>query len=616
MPLIRDSASMPADPLPLPGLLPALLLTACVFLLVHGFALGRPFVVNDDTRQQIFWMQQWIEPGLYPARDTDGWLAEYARRYVTHGVRGLYRLASPLLDPFSFSKVLAGLEFILLGGVLFVLGQRLGRLEEGAEGGGGGRGAGWSTLCVFWLSPFFLHGVAGGLARSFAAPLLALFLLAWLRGSALGILLLLLLLSLFIPYIYALCAVALAVGWMGWRVKILPKPPAPTRSWHYPLCVLTAVPAWLYNQELGGTGFGPMAAAADMWGDPVFGTLGRFPILPVPSLFFELVARPWERMLPFREWGVPMGILCAMLLGLALFRGARRLRWGRLGPVVPPFVSVLVASLLLFAAARFWLLKLFIPSRYLEYTTNLFFCILVGLLLWAALRPMVRRLGPRVGTWAVRSALAGCLVLTVFRLHGIGLHDYSDGAELYDALRRTPRESLLAGHPYTMDNALSFGRRNVLVSYELAHPWSTGVWMRMRPALEDSLRALYAKDEGTVRRFAAKYGVDYMVVDERTFETSFTQGRRRLVPLCETSMPGWLKKLCKTTGLALEVLVRESRVPGFPSDHPLFEPYGEMVRELAAQPGKFVLLDASVFPCQRLGDHYRLIPLNTMMQDG
>lgn len=594
----------------------ALLLTACFFLLVHGYALGRPFVVNDDTRQQLFWMQRWLEPGLYPEPEGQGWLAEYARHYVTPGVRGLYRVAGAFLDPFSFSKVLAGVEFVLLGGVLFVLGRRLGRLEEGAEGAMAGSGAGWSTLCVYWMSPFFLHGMAGGLARSFAAPLLALFCLAWLRGSALGVLLCLALLSLFIPYVYALCAVALAVGWLGWRARLLPPPPAPAKMWHYLACVLTVVPAWLYNQELGASGFGPMADIATMQDDPVFGPLGRFPILPVPSLFFELVARPWERIIPFRELGVLAGAGCAVLLGLVLFKGARRLRWKRLRPVAPLALSLAAASLLLYAVARIWLLTLFIPSRYLEYTTNLFYCILTGVLLWAAPRQLSRRAGKRGGAWMARSVIVGCLLLGAFRLHGIGLHDYSDGAELYAALRRTPQDSLLAGHPYTMDNALSFGRRNVLASYELAHPWSMGVWTRSRPALEDGLRALYAKDAAVVREFAVRYGVDYMVVDERTLEQRFTLGRRRLAPLCEAPMPDWARGPCRKSGLDITVLVRESRAPGFPSDHPLFEPYGELIRELAAQPGEFVLLDETEFPCQRLGEHYRLIPLSDQGQGG
>ena len=589
-----------------PQCLWAVLLTVALFLLVHGYALWRPYVVNDDTRQQIFWMQAWEDPGLYPEQDGAGWLSDYARHYVSPGVRGLYRLAAHVVDPLTFSKILTGLEFTLLGGVLFLLGASMGGREED---GGRGYGAAWAVLCAFWLMPFFLHNMSGGLARSFAAPLMALFLLAWVRGSALGMLLLLFLLSLFIPYIYALCAVAVAVAWLGWKTRLLPRPPLPVRLWHYPVCVLTALPAWWFNKGLTATGYGPMVSAEVMGNNPLYGPFGRFEIIPVPSLLHELVVRPLELILPIREWGPPLGVASALVLAFVLYKGGRSVHWRRLGGIAPPFAAIALASLIMYAAARILLLTLFIPSRYLEYTTNLFYCLLAGIILWAGFRSLLPYLSVGMRRWLPRGAVAMCLCLAVFRLHGEALDDYGGAAELYAAVKDTPRNSVFAGHPYTMDNVLAFGQRNVVASYELAHPWSLGMWHRLRPPLVEMLRACYATDAETVRRFAVKYGVDYFVVDEGTYSSRFTQGRRRFVPVCEAPMPDWARGICRKTGLDFEVYVRENRVPGYPSDHPMFEPYGEMIRDVTKGAELYALLDKKLFPCRDLGGGYRLIPL-------
>jgi hypothetical protein len=134
--------------------------SALIFAYAHSQAFSNLFIINDDVRQQIFWMQQWLDPELFRG----DLLSDYARHYVTWGVKGLYWLVSPALNPLLFSKVLPGALFLVLAGCLFKIGEALGR-----------RTLGWITVAVFWLQPFFLYHMSGGLARAFAAPLLALF---------------------------------------------------------------------------------------------------------------------------------------------------------------------------------------------------------------------------------------------------------------------------------------------------------------------------------------------------------------------------------------------------------------------------------------------------------
>lgn len=560
-------------------------LTALLFMAAHGYALGDPYIVNDDTRQQLFWMQQWCEPGLYP----DSWLADYSRRYVTWGVQGVYRLAATVMPPLEFSKYLTGLEFMALGGMLFLLGRGL-----------GGRAAGWAVLGLFWLSPFFLHTMSGGLARSFGAPLMALFWLSWQQGTQegrwrqlarSGLLVSLLLLGLFLPYIWALCGLALGLAWIWGRVRPAQAPPAPQLWRDYLIVAVSALPVFLYNQELAGSGFGPMVSEAQMQVDPVFGPLGRFPIVPVPSLFFELLARPLERLLPFREAGPVIGGLVALAAGWLVWSGGRRVAWRTLLPRLRPFFFLLAASLLLWVAARVLLLALFIPSRYLEYTSNLFWVVLPGVLVGALLQKWFA--GKK---WLAAFAVLVVLGAAGWRLHGEALHDYGDDAALYAAVRETGKDALFAGHPYAMDNVLTFGQRKALATYELAHPWSQGLWRRLRPRLEDMLAAYYTRDPQAVRDFCQTWDVDYIVLHETHFSRAFMLPGRQLVPVCQAPMPDLAHTVCRALGLRFPVTIHLGARQEFPSDHPMFAPYGERIARLARGKRDFALLDRTVFP--------------------
>lgn len=56
------------------------------FLIAHWPSLTNPYVIDDDVRQQIFWMQQWNDPELFQ----NDILTGYARNYVPWGVQAIY----------------------------------------------------------------------------------------------------------------------------------------------------------------------------------------------------------------------------------------------------------------------------------------------------------------------------------------------------------------------------------------------------------------------------------------------------------------------------------------------------------------------------------------------
>lgn len=538
-----------------PGIDPILVpLFAClIFVAAHFQALTNPFFINDDVQQQIYWMQQWQDKALYPGF----WLSDYSRHYVPWGVQGIYRFASLFLDPISFSKVLSGLLFVLASISFYRIGQVLkDRLTA------------WTVLASFWLMPFFLFRMSGGLARGFAFPLLALLLLFWLSGRGWSMGWVLLCMALTIPYIFILSLIAVMTGCLK-DVLMNQKgltTPFPSKIGHWVLVGIGIVALLWWRQQYMASGFGPLVTAEDMVGNPEFGIHGRYPILPVPSLLWELVVLPWQWIGPYRETGsIWAGILGSLVvLGIAL-RGARRFEWKMLNGKWQPFLYLGISSLLFYVLARIFLLKLFIPSRYLTYTLNVSYCVLLGIcfrgLLGANLKPL-----------AARALLAGVVGLSIARLYGIGVYDYSQYEPLYRVLNWTPKTSLIAGHPRLMDNVLTFGRRNVFASFELAHPWSKGLWQKLRPRLVDLFDAYYAEDSGTVMRFCRKYRIDFLVVDNRHFTTEFLK------------------------------------------NHPFFDPFDRMIREAVQNRRYFVLVSENFFPEIRITQNLRLLDFREMRE--
>ena len=520
------------------------LATFLLFAWAHRTAFFDAYVINDDVRQQLFWMQRWLDPALYP-RDL---LGDYSRLYVPWGVQGVYRLAAFIISPLAFSKLLGGLLYTAMGALVYASGARA-----------GGRRLGLCCVSAFWFMPFFLHSMSGGLARAFAGPLLVLFLFGWLSRSRWIVACALALQSLFIPYIFVLCTAMAGLGWLAWRFRLSGPPPF-LKHWADFLvlgCACGLLLGW--HMQMGEAGFGPLPWQAEMVGRPEFSEAGRYPILPVPSLLHELFVRPWESLLDFRYEFDPLGFFWLALLVPFTAYNAIRAPWGVWRAHRQPALCLAAASLILYFAARLVLFKLFLPSRYLEYSVNVGYCFLLGTCLFGLIARN-RRPERMLALAVTLVALFGAV-----RLSGEGLHDYSGDRAVCEYIKSgTPKDALVAGHPYQMDNVLTFGGRDVFASYELAHPWNLGYWARLKPRLESLFAAYYSDDPTVVAAFCRKNGIDYLVVDDRFFSRAYLDGK------------------------------------------PFFAPFADLIRERAARAGTFALLSPSI-PAVRIDEHVRVV---------
>jgi len=274
-----------------------------------------------------------------------------------------------------------------------------------------------------------------------------------------------------------------------------------------------------------GSDFGPLPSLEDMLGKPEFSADGRFHIIPVPSILHELVVRPWEFIAPFRDQGTIIGVVGVILIVPLTVYGGLRHDWGQWRHNLTPFLCLALSSVALYVVARILLFKLFLPSRYLEYSVNIGYCFLLG----SCLHGLFSKAWPTSRDRAI-VCLAIVFVLGCYRNTQIGLFDYSEKRALYAAIQKTPVNSIISGHPYDMDNVLTFGRRNVFASFELAHPWNLGYWKRLRSRLEAQFDAYYAADLKDVAAFCRDNHIDYLVVNRHHFTKKFLNGKPFFAP--------------------------------------------------------------------------------------
>lgn len=528
------------------------LITALLFIWAHHTVFLNSYILNDDVRQQLFWMQRWLDPELYP----QDLLGHYSQLYVPWGVQGLYYLVSSIIPPLLFSKILPGILYTFMGTLVFFTGRRI-----------GGWALGLTCVAAFWFMPFFLHYMAGGLARAFAGPLLMFFLYGWVSRSRWLVAIALVAQSLFIPYIFVLCTGAAGLAWLGWKCKITEEPPF--LSCMMDLVILGCACGLLlgWHMQMSAAGFGPLPWASEIMNQPEFSALGRFHIIPVPSIFHELIIRPWESLAPFKTSFDKLGIfwLCTLIPFIVVF--IFKAPWCLWKQHAVPVVCLIVASILLYVSARMVLLKLFLPSRYMEYSVNIGYCFVLGMCLFG----MIEQKGkiPFCRALVVVSIVA---FLGAFRLSGEGMHDYSRDQEICEYLKvNTTKDVLVAGHPYQMDNILTFSQRNVFASYELAHPWNQGYWARLKPRLLELFEAYYAGDVSEVTAFCIRNEIDYIVVDPRFFTKEFIE----------------------TT--------------------PFFAPFDTLIREKVQDVKRFALLSDNM-PVQVVGNNVRVISVNDLVK--
>ncbi len=481
------------------------------FAIVVAVYLGWPSLIQADRFHEN-WRQSphWLSPDKQHFQDDD-FLVRYAEFGTTPFANALYGTLGLTGHDIVWGKVLTIVVFALGALSCFVTAKAMSGLP-----------AGWVAVVLFLFFPAVYEHFVGGFMACFSWPLLGFAVLLIYRRRWWWSVLLVPLAAIVYPMVGLHIGMMLIVdtAWHDlrtgrlrdrelWRTKLLPLALA-----------AVATVAILGSKYSGDHGFGKLVTRADMQDRIEFTKEGRYKILPTTPLWTRF-ERQWED--PFH---IPMFLIAVFFLGRGAFKMPRGV------------YTLLAASIIMYYAADYLVMQLYLPSRYIRRSLPLFTC-LVGGIWWARVYYDSLRRPAEEGAevWGLDRRLLPLAAATIL-LAGLGLREFGDELEpgqhthvydehgLYEAIRALPGRPMIAAWPRRASEIPLMTGRTVLVNKEQAHPWWTGLWDEVTERTQELWRAYYTADPAELVRVADKYGVDYWVIEPRYLVPGYFNRRR------------------------------------------------------------------------------------------
>lgn len=479
-------------------------------------AFSSEYVVQDDARQHVFWMQRFIDPELFP----NDLIADYFQSVAPWGYTSLYRLFALIgIEPILLSKLLPlALGLITTGYGFFVCLHLLPVPLAGFL----------STLLLnqyLWMRDDLISATA----VAFVYPLLMVFLYALLQRSLIATGIAIALLGLCYPQAVFICAGVLILRLLQWRDGRLA---LSENSMDYRIATvgLGVFIGVMLLYALKSSNYGPVISAAEARQLPEFLPNGM-------SKFF--VDNPWHYWFTGQRSGMmPRFGTVVPLVGAALFPFVLLVR--RRFPLVEQLtqetqllLQMVLASLGMFLISHALLFKLHLPSRYTEHSLRIVTAIAAGIALTAILDTLLRWTATGQKTsWIPLSITVLLLVFLVIHpsfTKGFPKTQYVIGKTpaLYQFLAKQPKDSLIASLADEANNLPSFANRSILVGGEgYPVPYHKGYYAKIRQRTIDLIQAQYSSELSQVQAFIRQYGVDFWLLEKTAFLPQYLSGNR------------------------------------------------------------------------------------------
>lgn len=471
-----------------------------------------PYSINDDARQHVFWMARFLDPALFP----NDLIADYFQTIAPWGYTSFYQLFARVgIDPLQLSQVLPIAIGILATAYGFQVCLQFLPIPF----------AGFLTA-VLLNQLFWSHDdLASATPRAFMPLFFLMFLYYFMQRKRWLCLGTIVLEGLFYPQYVLVFAGILGlhlVKWQKSRFKLMPQ----TEIWFCLAGLITALLVlfsytWLHSQ------YGPVITAAAAKQLPDFAPEGhaRF-FLPDPFLFWLTGNR--SGVFPTLK---PPLMAIGLLLPLLLLHPHHFQLAKSVTSKINILPRIIFVAFALFFAAHLLLFKLHLPSRYTAYTLRFVFifaaALSLTLLLEAGLCWLQRsaKFSRHVFVWSVILGFSNLLLLYPLYAEQFPNTGYEQGKaiELYQYLAKQPKDSLVASLLSEADNIPIFARRSVLVAPEYAVPYHIGYATPFRKHAQALIAAQYTSDPQQLRHFIQQYGVDFWLIDRRSFDASTFQ---------------------------------------------------------------------------------------------
>ena len=478
----------------------------------YYFVSLQEYIVQDDVRQHIVWLQRFVDPQLF----TNDIIAKYFYNLAPLGFKSLYIWMARIgIEPLLLAKLLPP----VLGLITTI----------------------YTYLFVWQILPIPLAGCLSGLFlnqlmwlnddlvsathRAFIYPLFAAFLYYLAKKWIIPCLIVMLLQGLFYPHILLIEMTVLSLRLLvvkeKWLVKLTHNKQA--YVWWIAGIITTAIALYPITQkplELSTT-----VTAAQMQLMPEFNLGGR------NAFFGGGFWRYWLAgssglSLPLFPTVVWLGLALPWLLKTKL-------------PKVKLFTNkinilaqVTIASIIMFCLAHILLPKLHLPSRYTYHTLRFMLAISTGIVLTVCLDVIKKYLNHKkqfdLSKKIKLTIIAGMsIAIIVFpavpHVFTNWFQNWKIGTvpEIYRYLAQQPKDIIVASLNEEANNIPAFSQRSILVGREFAMAYHPSYHAQIEQRTVDLLQAQYSLDPQVVRSFIEKYGVDYWLLESDAFTPEY-----------------------------------------------------------------------------------------------
>ncbi|WP_144051063.1 hypothetical protein [Calothrix sp. PCC 6303] len=465
-------------------------------------AFSSQYVIQDDARAYVIWMQRFIDANLLP----NDLIADYFQSITPTGYALLYKSLAILgINPLFTSKILPLFLGLITTIYCFLFCRQILTKPSTA----------FMATLLLNQSLWFKTDLVSATPRSFIYPLMLAFFYYLNRQSWFAVTLIIILESLFYPLAVFISAGILCLKL--WRKYILLLSI---------LCIgfLAMLPYIISSSE-----YAPVVTASQAWNMPEHWVEGRHP-------FFN--QNPWVFWLIGQHSGILPPLMPPLIWFFLLFPWMRQKssKWRFIQSInrenINLFWQIAIVSLSLYFAAHIIFLKLFFPTRYILHTARILFSVLSAIVLTNIFDKAInisknnRKFGfinQRIGLRILASILLIILLFYPNFLKTYPKTDYRVGrqANLYEFIQKQPKETLIATLAEEGDNLPIFAQRSVLIAKEYALPFHLDYYSKIRQRSLDLIQAQYTDNVAIIQQFIKKYDVDFWLLEKGTFEVEY-----------------------------------------------------------------------------------------------
>ena len=512
-------------------------------------AFSSDYVIQDDARQHVFWMQRFLNAELFP----NDLIADYFQSVAPAGYKALYKLMATFgISPIVAHKILPMFLGVISTAYCFYLGLQLLPVPF----------AGFLATLLLNQSLWMQDGLISATPKAFIYPLFLPFLYYLVRQHLLGTSVALILLGLFYPQGVLIAAVLFILRLVKWEKgqSFTGKDAIPPN----PL-----VKGGKFKQIFSRFSFKQGDGRGFKWQDYRFSGIclgvAFFILLPYAlssSDFGPTIARSQAELLPefltegrskfFIEDSWQFWFHGRSGIGLATILTPAFMAAGFLLPILQQFPGrfalsqeikksvmilpqLIVASFGLFFAAHALLFRLHLPSRYTQHTLRIAIALAAAIALtliidtlWSlAIKPGRQRLFLFP---AIALLLTGLIFYPQLAMNNFPWTYYQIGQqpELYQFFQQQPTDSLIASLSEEANNLPTFAQRSILTGREYAIPYHSGYYSQFRTRTLELIKAQYSPDLGEVQGLIEKYDIDFLLVERGAFTPGYLAPNRWL----------------------------------------------------------------------------------------